>query len=504
MKLEDETRVDETTASAPTAEETAAAENTAAAEGAPAPAENEEDYFTPVEVPLKKPRVKRKDLPPAERKRRNIRDIVITCTVCGVILVFFAVLALCSFVGYTGNYDYIENTVEALPEGYSDFEVTYDSDLGYYVFSPKEGASVEDFTVLQLTDVHIGAGAFSAQKDRWALQAVADTITAVQPDLVIVTGDVAYPVPFQAGTFDNQREADMFGELMTKLGVYWTVAFGNHDTEAYSLHDRDEIGDYYFEKATSGEWDKCLFRKNPEGVDISGVGNDMILLEDSDGKIVHSFVTLDSHSYTDGDYFGIAWKYDNIKDDQVHWYASEIKRLSEINGNAEGKFIPSTVYFHIPLREYGVYYDAAKAGAANAKQLFGDAGESGEKSYPGMYNDILFETMILYNGQGTFCGHDHYNTYSLSVTETVHYNIDDEGIMVPVEVTDRATAEYSASGTVRLTYGMSIDYLAYVGIANKVEQRGGTEIKVSMTNGTIALRQRKLVELAESANARFY
>ena len=115
MKPEDETRVDETTASAPTAEETAAAENTAAAEGAPAPAENEEDYFAPVEVPLKKPRVKRKDLPPAERKRRNIRDIVITCTVCGVILVFFAVLALCSFVGYTGNYDYIENTVEALP-----------------------------------------------------------------------------------------------------------------------------------------------------------------------------------------------------------------------------------------------------------------------------------------------------------------------------------------------------------------------------------------------------
>lgn len=495
MKPEDEIKVDENTAADVAAEDTAP-------ESAQAAAENEEDYFAPVEVPLKKPRVKRKDLPPAERKRRNIRDIIITCTVCGLVLVFFAILALCSYVGYTGNYKYID-TVEALPEDYSDFEMDYDESLGYYVFSPKNGASAEDFTVLQLTDIHIGAGAFSAQKDRWALQAVEDTIKAVQPDLVIVTGDVAYPVPFQAGTFDNQREADMFGELMDKLGVYWTLAFGNHDTEAYSLYDRDEIGDYYYAKASSGDWEKCLFRKDPVGKDLSGVGNDMILLKDSDGKIVHSFVTLDSHSYTDGDYFGIAWKYDNIKADQVYWYASEIKRLSEINGNAAGDFIASTVYFHIPLREYGMYYEAAKNGSDKAELLFGVAGESGEKSFPGMYNDTLFETMILYNGQGTFCGHDHYNNYSLGVTETVYYNVDDNGIMIPVEVTDGATAANSASGTVRLTYGMSIDYLAYVGIASKVEQRGGTEIRVALEDGSISLRQRPLVSLAETANAAF-
>ena len=505
---ETETASEETASATQTAEETASEESASKAQTEDGAAEEgaEEDYFAPVKVSEKKKRVKRRDLPPAERRRRNIRDIIITATVCGLVLVFFGVLALCSFVGYSGNYDYIDK-VNALPEDYSDFECEYDDELGYYVFSPKAGASVEDFRVLQLTDIHIGAGAFSAKKDRFALQAVAEIVAEVQPDLVIVTGDVAYPVPFQAGTFDNEREADMFGELMDKLGVYWTVVFGNHDTEAYSLYDRDDIGAYYAEKATSGEWEKCLFRVNPKGYEgLSGVGNNMILLEDESGRIVHSFVTIDSHSYTDGDYFGIAWKYDNIKDDQVRWYVKEIIRLSEASGYAveNDEYIASTVYFHIPLREYGVYYSEAKNGSDKATMLFGKAGESGEKSFPGMYNDILFESMILYNGQGTFCGHDHYNTYSLSVTETVYYEVDGEGIKVPVEITDNAKATNSASGTIRLTYGMSIDYLAYIGIAKEVEQRGGTEIKVSLDDGGIAVRQRPYFGIAESANGAWY
>ncbi len=476
--------------------------------------ENEGDYFAPVEVPVKKPKVKRKDLPPAERRRKNIRDIIITCVVIGLVLVFVAICALVSWIGREGNYNYIA-TVESLPEGYSDFEVEFDAELGYYVFSPKEGATAEDFTVLQLTDIHIGAGAFSATTDRYALQRVVELVWAVQPDLVIVTGDVAYPVPFQSGTFDNKAEATMFGELMDALGVYWTITFGNHDTEAYSLYNRDEIGEYYQEMAQSGEWEKCLFRVAPElyeetnNIDISGVGNDMILLKDSDGFVVHAFVMIDSHSYTDGDYFGIAWKYDNIQDDQVYWYASEITRLSKASGYTDGEFIANTAYFHIPLREYGYYWEEYRDGAYNVEYLFGKAGESGEKSYPGMYNDTLFESMILYNGQGTFCGHDHYNNYSILVTATVYYTKDENGIMIPIEITDEEPATYdetvthTKTGTLRLTYGMSIDYLAYIGIANKVEQRGGTEIKISLSDGTISARQRPSTSLVESGENAF-
>ena len=479
--------------------------------------ENEEEYFSEKKPSKRKKRVRLKDMTPEQRRRYNIRAIVITSVVCGLVLVFFAICALCSWVGYTGNSDYIAG-IEAV-----DYDSPFtliepeDSETDYYEFVAD---SAEDsFRVLHLTDIHIGAGAFSASKDRWAIEAVVETVNRVKPDLVIVTGDMAYPVPFQAGTFNNKREAEMFASMMERLGVYWTITFGNHDTEIYSLYDRDEIAaQVYMDKES---YPHCLFREGP--TDIAGKGNDVIVVRHptADGveivdaasyeanvgstKISQALVTIDSHSYTDGDYFGIAWKYDNIHQDQINWYAREMDRLTEMNG---GEQVKNLVFFHIPLTEYGVYWNEYKDNGhedtANVHYVQGKAGESGEKSFPGVNDCRMFETMLAHGGQGTFCGHDHYNNYSLSVTETVYYEVDGEGIKVPVEITDNAKATNFASGTIRLTYGMSIDYLAYIGIAKEVEQRGGTEIKVSLNGGGIAVRQRPYFEIAESANGAWH
>ena len=78
-----------------------------------------------------------------------------------------------------------------------------------------------DFRVMQLTDVHIGGGWMSFFKDRRAIDCVVRMVTAEQPDLVAVTGDIAYPVPFQSGTFNNKTAARLFGRVMQNLGVYW-------------------------------------------------------------------------------------------------------------------------------------------------------------------------------------------------------------------------------------------------------------------------------------------
>lgn len=452
--------------------------------------ENEEDYFSEKKPPKRKARVRRKDMTPEQKRRRTIRDLIITGTVFGLVLIFFAILALCSWVGYSGNFEYIA-TIE--PVDYdSPFTLITpeDSKTEYYEFVAD--TADREFRVLQLTDVHIGAGAFSAQKDRWAIEAVSTVVSRVKPDLVIVTGDMAYPVPFQAGTFDNMREAEMFATLMEQLGVYWTICFGNHDTEIYSLHDREEIGDFYLDE----RWEHCLFRKGPE--DIAGVGNDVIVVRHptADGvtidsvdsyeanvastKITQALVTIDSHSYTDGDYFGIAWKYDNIHQDQIDWYAAEMDKLTQMNVSngiaAEDALVKNLLFFHIPLTEYGKYWNEYKDNGhqdtANVHYVYGKAGESGEKSYPGVADCLTFETMLLHGGQGTFCGHDHYNTFAIDVTATVK---DADGNDV--------------TGTIRLTYGMSIDYLAYVGIADDIEQRGGTEIKIS-ADGSFQTRQR--------------
>ncbi len=483
-----EAAADETTAAENTAADTEAAEQTEVPGDA---AENEEDFFSEKEPPKRKKRLRRKDMTPEQKRRRTIRDLIITGTVFGVVLVFFAICALCSWVGYSGNFDYIA-TVEAVdydsPFTLIDAE---DSDTGYYEFVAPDAET--EFRVLQLTDVHIGAGAFSAQKDRWAIDAVRTVVQRVKPDFVIITGDVAYPVPFQAGTFDNKREAEMFAELMEQLGVYWTVCFGNHDTEIYSLYTREEIASMVY---MDEKYEHCLFLEGPE--DIAGKGNnvyvvrhpvaDGVTVTDLDSynanlnstKITQALVTIDSHSYTDGDYFGIAWKYDNIHQDQIDWYAEEMDKLTAKNVEygvaAEDAQVKNLLFFHIPLTEYGRYWNEYKNNGhqdtENVHYVFGQAGESGEKSFPGVNDCLTFETMLLHGGQGTFCGHDHYNTFAIDVTATVE---DADGN----EVTK----------TIRLTYGMSIDYLAYVGIASDIEQRGGTEIKIN-PDGSFDARQR--------------
>ena len=441
--------------------------------------ENEEEYFSEKKPSKRKKRVRLKDMTPEQRRRYNIRALIITGTVCGLVLVFFAICALCSWVGYTGNSDYIAG-IEAV-----DYDSPFtlinaeDSDTDYYEFVAS--SDEDEFRVLHLTDIHIGAGAFSASKDRWAIEAVVETVNRVKPDLVIVTGDMAYPVPFQAGTFNNKREAEMFASMMERLGVYWTITFGNHDTEIYSLYDRDEIAaQVYMDKES---YPHCLFREGP--TDIAGKGNDVIVVRHptADGveivdaasyaanvgstKISQALVTIDSHSYTDGDYFGIAWKYDNIHQDQIDWYAREMDRLTEMNG---GEQVKNLVFFHIPLTEYGVYWNEYKDNGhedtANVHYVQGKAGESGEKSFPGVDDCRMFETMLAHGGQGTFCGHDHYNTFAIDVKATTK---DADGNDV--------------TGVIRLSYGMSIDYLAYVGIASDIEQRGGQEIRIDADGG---------------------
>jgi hypothetical protein len=281
-------------------------------------------------------------------------------------------------------------------------------------------------------------------KDLKALNAVAAMVTAEKPDLVIVTGDIAYPIPPQAGTNDNLAEAKLFATLMENLGVYWTVTFGNHDTEAYSKYDRAQIADFY---ENSG-FKYCLFKSGPE--DIDGFGNNVINIKNSKGEITQSIFTFDSHAYLNHDILGFGYNYDNIRESQVEWYRNCVKELTEYNksvSNMENPVPKSTAFFHIPLREYqDAWYEYLNNGfkdTGNAKLIEGTAGEGGIIVFPGEGEDTLFETMVeLGSTKGVFCGHDHDNNF---------------------------TMEYKG---IRLCYGMSVDYLAYIGISGRGAQRG--------------------------------
>ena len=135
-----------------------------------------------------------------------------------------------------------------------------------------------------------------------------------------------------------------------------------------------------------------------------------------------------------------------IHDDQVDWYAAQVERLKE----EAGRTVPSLIFFHIPLQQYRTAYELYMAGSPEVKYFFGENGEQMiDKVCCSDYPSRLFDRMLeLGSTTGVFCGHDHYNNMSL---------------------------EYKG---IRLTYGMSIDYLAMPGIENDTAQRGAELITI--------------------------
>ena len=462
------------------------------------------------EVPAKKKkkRIRRKDMTPEQKKKRRIKDIIISVAVIGTVGILLAIFAIAGYAGNKTNRKMITQ-LEKVGTTYQmgeNLKLEQYGDASYYTFTTPTISS--EFKVLQLTDIHIGAGAFCISNDNWAINAVAKMVKDVKPDLVIVTGDIGYPVPFQSGTFNNLREAETFAELMEQLGVYWAHVYGNHDTELYSLYDRKELSDLVYLK--KDKYPHCLFQIGPD--DIAGYGNYIVNVKNPLGLITQSFVLVDSHAYTDGDYFGIAWKYDNIHQDQIDWYEKEINKLNTMNkatyatltaaqkteyalataqdlAAVELKFndpnamtIKSSMYFHIPLTEYKDVWDEYVASGyqkvgSDYEFKMGIGGEAGKVVYCGMHDDNVFETIQkLKSTTHVFCGHDHYNNFSIEYWGKNGNKETDWGVT--------------------LTYSLSIDYLAMPGIAKKYEQRGGTIIKVSSA-GDLALSQRKLIDIEQ-------
>ena len=90
----------------------------------------------------------------------------------------------------------------------------------------------EEFRILQLTDLHIGGSVTTIRHDRRAFDACYDLISRTQPDLVILTGDLVYPLPYQSFSTNNLVPLWQIADFMNNVGIPWTLVYGNHDTEA--------------------------------------------------------------------------------------------------------------------------------------------------------------------------------------------------------------------------------------------------------------------------------
>lgn len=366
-------------------------------------------------------------------KKASLKRLLITLTI-----IAGAVAALV-LTGVIAN-AVCRSRMEEFIDGYG--RVEYENQLtpqvderGNYYFTTDS-----EFKVLQLTDVHLGGGFFFADGDRKALHAVAAMVEAEKPDLVIVTGDISFAVPW-SGTLDNSHAHGYFKRLMENLGVYWTVTFGNHDSEKYNYYDRSAVAEMYLDSSL----EYCLFTESPEGV--FGESNHIITVKNSLGLIKDAFVMIDSNSYTDKDIFGLGWDYDNVHDDQINWYRENIeyytaKNLTVYNSLDESlrpagfntDAVRSYMFMHIPPEEMRIAYTEAAKGDITDYEKYGIVGEGDLVVYSSAYPDNLFETIVeLGSTKGVFFGHDHLNSMRFTY----------QGVL--------------------LAYGCSIDYSAYAG-----------------------------------------
>lgn len=364
-------------------------------------------------------------------KKTGIKKMIIK--ILCICLCLAAAVVVANIIGNEAN---IKKTVEYITTldtvtPADDVTVEKDADGFYTIITDR------DLKIVQLTDIHIGGGWMSKNSDRLAINAVASMITEENPDLVIVTGDISFPSPFRASTFNNQYASTIFAELMNHLGVYWTVTFGNHDAEGFNLYNREKMGDFYEDE----KWEKCLFLKGDESID--GVGNSIIRVKNTDGVITQALFTIDSNDYPKK-----GGGYDNIHENQIEWYKTMCEKLNEENKSSGN--VNSLVFMHIPPVEYQTAWNEFEENGykdtENVKYYYGTLGEN--VCCPAT-DDLFFETILEMNStKGIFVGHDHVNTFSM---------------------------DYMG---IRLTYGMSIDYVAYGGIEKKGTQRGCTVITV--------------------------
>jgi len=348
------------------------------------------------------------------------------------------------------------NSIPYIYEGNS--QISYDESTGIYTIVSNK----EDFKMLQLTDIHLGGGVISYDKDSMALEAVYKLLNYTKPDLVVVTGDLTYPVGLSSFSFNNKAPVSQFATFMRNTGIPWVFTFGNHDTESMAIGSEADLEELY--KLLSWKTSRNLLypyvQPKVNGKQTWGRNNQLVELRNNDGTLNQALFLIDSNAYVGAGFS----KYDYIHDDQVEWYKNEVLRLNA----QEGKTISTLEFFHIPLQQYKTAYDLFMKGSDEVKYYFGSNDEkTKDKVCASKYPSKLFDTAKeLGTSKGFFCGHDHYNNMSL---------------------------EYQG---IRLTYGMSIDYLVEPGIARDVKQRGATLI-TAHKNSDVDIEQIPLMNISK-------
>lgn len=207
--------------------------------------------------------------------------------------------------------------------------------------------------------------------------------------------------------------------FFVKEKIPFVITFGNHDY----MHDYtiDEMFSFY--KEYGGEY----FIGTDEQPELFGCGTCSLPVYSNDGsRVAYNIYCFDSGDRTveNGEDKG----YDSVHDDQIKWYKDKAEQLKS---QSDGKYVPAVVFQHIIVQEiYDKLWPVAKDNNKGIREYENinynltpvpnynnvKNGYIFEKPCPGYHNYGELEAMSK-NGdvQAIFCGHDHYNSFTVEI-----------------------------------------------------------------------------------------
>lgn len=252
---------------------------------------------------------------------------------------------------------------------------------------PKNGK----IRVLQLTDLHLTKGK-SFKRDKQTLKWVEEAIHYSNPDLVVVSGDAV------GGYYGRDKALIQLANIFEEKQIYWAYTLGNHDGEWSAASktqvglEGSDVGNLEIYELLKG-YKYSLMTKGEDGV--SGVGNYIINYKDGEGKIVHSFIFMDSHGklYVDGKDSG----YKGLDATQVAWYQKSMQEIANTNGSLP----TSSLFMHVPLFEFNDAI-ATVPHIGTFEQYFLES-----KCYAPKQANGMFEALKTFGTSLVAVGHDH-------------------------------------------------------------------------------------------------
>ena len=207
-----------------------------------------------------------------------------------------------------------------------------------------------------------------------------------KPDLITVTGDMAYP-----GDYESY---EIFAQLLDSYHIPWAIVWGNHDHQS-GIEPVLKAGELFKSHPL------CLFE---DGDPAYGNGNYFIGINNGDSPITVLFMT-DSHNSVEMEINGnMKWVYDKLWPNQLTWLNEQATQFKGLG------YKDALMMLHIPLF---CYRDAAEkafpGGHGGDSEIYGQQHEL-IASHP--FDDgalpVLKQSGLITQ---ILAGHDHCNNF---------------------------------------------------------------------------------------------